>query len=59
MRLRSPDASTCTALTSTPSNEQNRDLVEIESGVEDREWGARELVLRDPDGYFLTFTQPA
>jgi uncharacterized glyoxalase superfamily protein PhnB len=39
--------------------EQIRDLVEIESGVEDREWGARELVLRDPDGYFLTFTQPA
>jgi uncharacterized glyoxalase superfamily protein PhnB len=39
--------------------EQIRDLVEIEWGVEDREWGARELVLRDPDGYFLTFTQPA
>ena len=39
--------------------EQIRDLVEIESGVEDREWGARELGLRDPDRYFLTFTQPA
>jgi uncharacterized glyoxalase superfamily protein PhnB len=39
--------------------EQIRDLVEIEWGVEDREWGARELVLRDPDGYFVTFTQPA
>jgi uncharacterized glyoxalase superfamily protein PhnB len=39
-------------------HEQIRDLVEIEWGVEDRDWGARELVLRDPDGYFLTFTQP-
>lgn len=27
-------------------------------GVEDRDWGARELVLRDPDGYFITFTAP-
>jgi hypothetical protein len=36
-----------------------RDLVETEWGVEDRDWGARELVLRDPDGYLLTFTQAA
>jgi uncharacterized glyoxalase superfamily protein PhnB len=28
-------------------------------GPEDREWGARELGLRDPNGYFLTFTEPA
>ena len=27
-------------------------------GLEDRSWGARELVLRDPDGYFITFTAP-
>jgi uncharacterized glyoxalase superfamily protein PhnB len=36
-----------------------RDGVDSEWGIEDREWGARELVLRDPDGYFVTFTQPA
>ena len=28
-------------------------------GPEDREWGSRELGLRDPNGYFLTFTEPA
>jgi uncharacterized glyoxalase superfamily protein PhnB len=28
-------------------------------GPEDREWGTRELGLRDPNGYFLTFTEPA
>ena len=31
--------------------------VTCEWGVEDRRWGARELVLRDPDGYFITLTQ--
>ena len=36
-----------------------RDQVHVEWGVEDREWGARELVLRDPDGYFITFIQSA
>lgn len=30
--------------------------IEAEWGVEDRDWGARELVLRDPDGYHITFT---
>jgi hypothetical protein len=28
-------------------------------GPEVREWGALELGLQDPDGYFLTFTEPA
>jgi catechol 2,3-dioxygenase-like lactoylglutathione lyase family enzyme len=28
-------------------------------GPEVREWGARELGLQDPNGYFLTFTEPA
>jgi hypothetical protein len=28
-------------------------------GPEVREWGARELGLKDPNGYFLTFTEPA
>lgn len=33
------------------------DLI-AEWGVQDRDRGARELVLRDPDGYFVTFTAP-
>jgi hypothetical protein len=28
-------------------------------GPEVREWGNREMGLQDPDGYFLTFTEPA
>ena len=28
-------------------------------GIEVREWGSRELGLRDPNGYFLTFTEDA
>lgn len=31
----------------------------LDGGSRARDWGARELVLRDPDGYFVTFTQPA
>lgn len=34
-----------------------REKVNCEWGIEEREWGKRELVLRDPDGYFITFTQ--
>lgn len=30
--------------------------VDAEWGVEDRDWGSREWVLRDPDGYFVAFT---
>ena len=33
--------------------------VEPAWGPEVREWGARELGLRDPNGYFITFTEPA
>lgn len=36
--------------------EELRGRVEAPWGVEDREWGAREVVLRDPNGYFVTFT---
>ena len=36
-----------------------REHVEPAWGPEDREWGARELGLQDPDGYVLTFTEPA
>ncbi len=32
--------------------------VAAEWGAEDRDWGSRELVLQDPDGYFITFTAP-
>jgi catechol 2,3-dioxygenase-like lactoylglutathione lyase family enzyme len=35
-----------------------RGKVVCEWGVEEREWGSRELVLRDPDGYYVTFTEP-
>lgn len=39
--------------------EEIRQHTEPAWGPEDREWGARELGLRDPNGYFLTFTQPS
>jgi catechol 2,3-dioxygenase-like lactoylglutathione lyase family enzyme len=35
-----------------------RDRVAVEWGVEERPWGARELVLVDPDGYVVTFSEP-
>ena len=34
-------------------------VIDLEWGVEDREWGRRELVVRDPNGYFITFTEDA
>jgi hypothetical protein len=39
-------------------HEEIRGHTEPAWGPEDREWGARELGLRDPNGYFLTFTEP-
>lgn len=36
-----------------------KDHVECPRGVELRPWGARELTLQDPNGYFITFTEPA
>lgn len=36
--------------------EQISEAIEVPWGVEEREWGARELVLVDPNGYYLTFT---
>lgn len=38
--------------------EQVKDKIVCEFGVEEREWGARELTVSDPDGYFVTFTEP-
>ena len=34
-----------------------RDPVVSEWGIEERPWGPREIVLTDPDGYFITLTQ--
>jgi catechol 2,3-dioxygenase-like lactoylglutathione lyase family enzyme len=39
--------------------EQIKDHTTPAWGPQVREWGERELGLRDPDGYFLTFTEPA
>jgi catechol 2,3-dioxygenase-like lactoylglutathione lyase family enzyme len=38
--------------------DQVKDKIVCEFGVEEREWGARELTVSDPDGYFVTFTEP-
>src|SRR5262245_61701009 len=32
--------------------------IKPEWGIEERDWGTRELVLRDPNGYFVTFIEP-
>ena len=34
------------------------DSIRAEWGIEERDWGTRELVLRDPNGYFVTFCEP-
>jgi hypothetical protein len=39
--------------------EQIKDHTEPAWGPEVREWGMREVGLHDPNGYFLTFTEPA
>jgi len=39
--------------------EEIKDRVEPAWGPEIREWGARELGLQDPNGYFITFTESA
>jgi catechol 2,3-dioxygenase-like lactoylglutathione lyase family enzyme len=40
-------------------HERIRGRVEPAWGPEHREWGMRELGLRDPNGYYLTFCEPA
>jgi hypothetical protein len=37
--------------------ESVRDRVTVEWGPEEREWGMREVGLRDPNGYFITFAE--
>ncbi len=34
-----------------------KDDIECEWGVEERPWGAREVVVQDPNGYYITFSQ--
>src|SRR6185295_6659414 len=34
-----------------------RGTIDLPWGVEDRDWGRRELVVRDPNGYYLTFAE--
>jgi hypothetical protein len=33
--------------------------INAEWGIEMRPWGARELTLQDPNGYYIVFTEPA
>ena len=40
-------------------HEQIRGGIEPAWGPEVREWGMAEMGLQDPNGYFLTFTEPA
>lgn len=39
-------------------HDEIKDRVLCPWGVEERPWGARELTITDPNGYFLTFTEP-
>lgn len=39
--------------------EEIKEHTQPEWGPEVRDWGSRELGLRDPNGHFLTFTEPA
>jgi hypothetical protein len=39
-------------------HDQIRDRVACPWGVEERDWGTRELTITDPNGYFLTFSEP-
>lgn len=38
-------------------HDEPRDVIDLDRGVEERDWGRRELVVRDPNGYFLTFAE--
>jgi hypothetical protein len=40
-------------------HEEIEGLTQPAWGPEVRDWGSRELGLRDPNGYFLTFTEAA
>ncbi len=41
----------------TAVHDELRNVIDLEWGVEEREWGRRELVVRDPNGYYLTFAE--
>jgi hypothetical protein len=39
-------------------HDEIKDAIDCPWGVEEREWGARELTVQDPNGYFVTFSEP-
>jgi catechol 2,3-dioxygenase-like lactoylglutathione lyase family enzyme len=41
----------------TAVQDELRGVIDLQWGVEEREWGRRELVVRDPNGYYLTFAE--
>jgi len=41
----------------TAVHDELRGVIDLEWGVEERDWGRRELVVRDPNGYYLTFAE--
>jgi catechol 2,3-dioxygenase-like lactoylglutathione lyase family enzyme len=56
----SPSMTGCVYVTVDDADGALRDLRDpavAPGGVEDRPWGAREVVLRDPDGYFIALSQ--
>jgi hypothetical protein len=38
-------------------HDEIKDAIDCPWGVEEREWGARELTVQDPNGYFVTFSE--
>ena len=50
-------SSTSVAHSVTEVHQSIRHHTPIEWGPEVREWGMRELGLRDPNGYFITFAE--
>jgi catechol 2,3-dioxygenase-like lactoylglutathione lyase family enzyme len=44
-------------LSVTAVHDELRGVIDLGWGVEDRDWGRRELVVRDPNGYYLTFAE--
>lgn len=41
----------------TAVHDELRGVIDLEWGVEERDWGRRELVVRDPNGYYLAFAE--
>lgn len=41
----------------TAVHDELRGVFDLDWEVEERDWGRRELVVRDPNGYYLTFAE--